>query len=373
MKKVVIIGGGFAGLSALKVLARSGLGLKVVLIDRKQTFGFLPLLPDCIGRGINPDNLVCKIINICKKFQADFINKEVEAVNLEQKKIYLEAENLSYDYLVISSGSETNFYGNNEIRLCLNALDDAVDAEKIVSALKENNFDNYLVVGGGYTGVEVATNLRIYLDKAKKTGEIIIVERAASILGNLPEWMKIYVLDNLKRLKINAYTGNSLSNVDKYRVRLSDGREFNNCLVVWAAGVKTGSFIQNLAIEKNPQGRIKVDDYLRLNETCFVCGDAANFSFKNNFLRMAVQFSITEGEVAAENIVRSIKGGSLSKFKPVDLGYIVPMANNRSCGEVFGFRVKGVFATLLHFIMCIYRSCSIKNKIGILKNLSKGG
>ena len=88
---------------------------------------------------------------------------------------------------------------------------------------------------------------------------------------------------------------------------------------------------------------------------------------------MAVQFSITEGDRAAVNIIRSIKNLSLKKFKPLDLGYIIPMANNRSCGRVFGLNVKGIFSTLLHFVMCIYRSQGLKNKLGFINNLLTGG
>ncbi|MBI4707101.1 MAG: FAD-dependent oxidoreductase [Candidatus Omnitrophica bacterium] len=373
MKKIIIIGGGFAGISAARALRKSGRGLDIVLIDKKQTFDFLPLLPDCIGRGINPENLVCKIDSICRKLEISFVNEEVLSVNLEQKQLRTEGVNLSYDYLIIASGRETNFYGNDNIKINAYPLDNAADAKRIALEIKKNNFENYIIAGGGYTGIEVATNLRLLLNKAGKAGQIVVVERAPGILGQLPQWMKLYAGANLEKLRIKVYTGKSINKIENSKVWLSDGEELNNCFVIWTAGVETSRFIQDLTVEKNPQGRIKTDAYLRLNKACFAAGDAANFSYKDNFLRMAVQFSIAEGESAAKNIIRSIKGKKLCQFKPVDLGYIIPMANNRSCGKVFGFNVRGVIPTLLHFIMCIYRSCSLKNKIGILRNLSKGG
>ncbi|MFA5231966.1 MAG: hypothetical protein WC416_06175, partial [Candidatus Omnitrophota bacterium] len=100
-------------------------------------------------------------------------------------------------------------------------------------------------------------------------------------------------------------------------------------------------------------------------------GDAALFITKGNPIRMAVQFSIAEGAQTADNIIRSIKKLPLKKFQPRDLGFIIPMANNRSCGAVFGLNLKGFLPTLLHFMMCIYRSYGLRNKIGLTVNLAK--
>ena len=80
-------------------------------------------------------------------------------------------------------------------------------------------------------------------------------------------------------------------------------------------------------------------------------------------------FSIYEGRVAAENVLRSIVGRQLKAYKPVDLGYIIPMANNKSCGVVLGFKLKGFIPTIMHFIMCTYRLRGLKNKFGFLRNL----
>jgi len=189
----------------------------------------------------------------------------------------------------------------------------------------------------------------------------------------LPSWMRDYVLENLKRLNIEVFTATFIDKIEGENIRLSSGVTFENALLIWAAGVKTPDFIQNLNIEKTPQGRIKVDEYLRFAQGCFAAGDAANFSYKDNFLRMAVQFAITEGELAADNIHRSIKGSPLKKYRPLDLGYVIPMANNRSCGRVMGIEVKGLLATFLHYSMCICRSLGLKNKLGLLIALLKGG
>ncbi|MFA5411353.1 MAG: FAD-dependent oxidoreductase [Candidatus Omnitrophota bacterium] len=369
MSKILIIGGGFAGLSACHRLGKSGLGLDITLVDKKETSDFLPMLPDCLGRGIDPQFLACKIEDTARKTGFKFIRDEVVSIDLQKREVLTKQRALNYDYLVIASGSETNFYGNEVIRSHAYALDGADDAIKINAALRQGGFANFIIGGGGYTGIEVATNLRLYADKMGKEAGIIIVERAAQILGPLPEWMRNYTAANLKRMRIEVFTNATIEGAEEERVYLSGGKIFHKALLVWAAGVKTAGFIQNLNSEKNPQGRIKVDSYLRLNETCFVAGDAAYFAHQNGFLRMAVQFAITQGSCAAINIIKSIGKKKLEEYRPLDLGYIIPMANNRSCGKVTGFNFKGHLPTILHFTMCVYRSCGWKNKSGVIKAL----
>ncbi len=369
MKKICIIGGGFGGLSAAIRLSRSGLAAECVLIDKKATSDFLPTLPDCLGRGISPDCLAYKIEDICKKTGFKFIEEEVAAVDTEKREISTGNSRLNYDYLIIASGSETNFYGNENIRKCAYKLDDVADAENIIKKLKENDYRTYVIGGGGYTGVEVATNLRIFLNKSKRSGRIAVVERAPSILGPIPEWMKGYVSSNLRRLNVDIFINSQIERIEERKVHISGGKVFDDAIVIWAAGVKTAGFIQDLNVKKNPQGRVEVDEYLRLSESCFVIGDAAYIKHKEMFLRMAVQFSIAQGNCAAQNVITSIKGKPLRKYRPVDLGYIIPMANNRSCGSVLGVNLKGLLPTAFHFIMCIYRSWSWKKRFCIVKRL----
>lgn len=367
MKRILIVGCGFGGLSCAKKLSRAGEKSEVVVIDRSSNFNFLPLLPDCIGRNIKTDFLTFPISFLSKKYGFNFVNSEVESVDLDKNIVFSGRKTLSYDYLVIASGSETNFYHNDSFRKHAYKLDDVEDAIKITKAIESNLFDSFFISGGGYTGIEIATNLR--LNRRTKNKRIIIIEQAPSILGPLPDWIKIYVMGNLKKLGIEAFLNSTVKNIEKDEILLSDGKIFENSMLIWTAGVKTAGFIQNLSVDKNPQGRIRTDQYLRIKDNCFAVGDAANFIYKEKPLRMAAQFSIREGEFAASNILNSITRCCLKKFRPLDLGYIIPMANNRSCGNVFNINVKGFFATFCHYLMCIYRSISLKNKIGLAVSL----
>jgi len=372
VKKIVILGAGFAGLRLAGKLSQYRVDYEICLIDKKRYSSFSPLLPDVISRGINPKDLICDVEDFAKERCFKFINEEVVGIDLEKKEIGTVSNKISFDYLVIATGTQTNFYGNQEIKKIAYKLDDAIDAEKILADLKEKSFENYIIAGGGYTGVEIASNLRKLLDKKKINKKIFIVERASSILGLLPEWMRNYCLDNLKRLNIEILTEVFIDKASQEKIVLSNKQEFDRAMLIWAAGVKVASFLDDLKVEKNPQGRIKVDKYLRLNDFCFVLGDSAWFEEKGQYLRMAVQFAIKQADSVFVNIINTIYGLPLYTYIPKDLGYIIPMANNRSCGVILGCKFKGRVPTIMHFLMCIYREFSLKNKLGLILDLLKG-
>ncbi len=368
MTRVVIIGCGFAGLTAARMLSREK-AIKLSVIDKKRTFDFLPMLPDIIGREIRGDFLKCDIRKLAGGIRFEFIQEEALEINIEKKEVRTSAGAVPYDYLIISSGSDTNFYGNNQAQKEAFKLDSVYDGIKIKEAIKKNEHENYLISGAGYTGIEIATNMRMFLDKNRKKGNIIIVEKSGSILGPLPEWMKGYVNNNLSKLAIKVFAEKAIDRIDGDRVYISDGSVFNRAMVIWSAGVKTPDHVMSLGHDKTGQGRLFVDKTLKIDEHVFAVGDSANVIFKDKALRMAVQFSIAEGAVAAINVINRIKNKPLKDYNPIDLGYIIPMANNLSCGIILGLKVKGRLATVLHYIMCIYRSCGLRNKLGIIKDL----
>ena len=373
MKRVAIIGGGFAGVSALKLLSGQRDRFAVTLIDKKASFEFLPALPDIVGGRIAPEFLTYPLNDLCGKRHAEFIQTEVQAIDLAKRTIDAAQGAYSYDYLLLAAGSRTNFYGNRDLQEYASTLDSVEQAKHIVSQLTEDTYEQFLIGGGGYTGIEIATNIWRFLARRTITKKIIIVERAPSILGPLPDWMKKYVLSNLARLKIEVLTNTTITEISGDTIRLSNGRSFTKTLLIWAAGVKTPDCVFGLNEEKDRQGRIKVDEFLRLNETCFVAGDAASVVYQGVPLRMSVQFALTQGAAAADNIIRAAKGKKLRRYVPGDPGYIVPMANNASCGLAREVPVKGLIGIGLHYFVCIYRSLGFKNRWGIFSNLVKGG
>lgn len=367
---MLIIGCGFAGLFAARRLCREKKLLAVTVFDRKKTFDFLPLLPDVIGRGLEPDYLDYSLLEVGRRLEFRFINAEVKRVDLEQKEIFTDEGGYRYDYLLISSGAETDFYGNDAVRRNAYKLYKVADAVRLKLALSETPFDVCLVSGGGYTGVETAAAINRFLRQRDQKQKVVLIEKASRIINASPEWLSAYASRNLENMGVKIMTNAVVKEAGEESVLLSNGAQFKRPLLVWTAGVKTPDFTAGIKADKNSQGRLSVDPFLRLTNTCFAAGDVAMFNYRGACLRMAAQFAISEAVCAAENIIRSTQGRPLAKYRPFDLGYIIPMANNHSCGIVLGVRTKGYFPTLLHFFMSIYRSFG-KNRLGLFRQLAK--
>ncbi len=375
-KKVVIIGAGFAGMSALKKLApHGGKTIDLTFIDRRRAHHFLPLLPDMIGKRMPKESLQYSYTGVARHTYADFVCDTVETISPGDSRISTASGVIEYDYLILSPGSVTNFYGNSFARSGAHTFDDVTAVERIRNGLETFSGNYFVIVGGGYTGIELATNLWAYFRKKGQKKKIIIIEKRDSLLGPLPQWMKEYVKDNLKKMDIEVSYESEVADFQGQSVRLSDGRTFFPAMLFWVAGVRIPSFCSALTEEKLPQARLKVDRYLRLQrqETIFVAGDAAYFEDNGNPLRMAVNIARTQGVCAANNVLRSILRKPLIPYRPQDLGFVVPLGNNRACGSALGVTVKGRVAIGLHYFFCILRSYGIRNRWNILGALIKGG
>lgn len=372
MKKVLIIGGGFAGLSAARRLNRER-DVSVTLVDKNKTSHFLPLLPDLVGRRIPPSFLQCSLHDLSRKYGFSFVQDNVTSVDFKGNMVKTASLSITFDFLILASGSQTNFYGQENLKNQAFSLGSVDDAFSILENVKQSLWDNFVIAGGGYTGIEIATHICRFLAKNKQEKRITVIERAGRLLANLPEEFRHYSERNLQLMNIDILLETTVKDVTQDRkVVLSNGEVFSNAMLIWTAGVKTGDLIGNMDYKKTRQGRLVVDEYLRLDECVFAAGDVAHIEHKGLALRMGVQFSLSEGLLAAENIIRTMKKKPLKPYRPVDLGYVVPMANGRSCGIVLGMPVYGCIPTFLHYFMGIYRSWTWENRIGILKSLIKG-
>ncbi len=369
-KKVIIIGGGFAGLNCLRWLSWYKRDIEVTLIDKRCHFEFLPLLPDAVGFRVNPHGLACPLPALAASCGAKFLNAEVEGVDFTARTVSVPGEQLLYDFLVIASGAQTNYYDAERIKHLVFPVNSVDDVLKIRVRMREKIARSYVVAGGGYTGIETATNLRSFLLRAgERDARVVIVEKQNDILGPMPEWMKEYVREQLVKTGVGVVTGATVAGVTEKDVSLSTGEVFEDPVLFWTVGVKTAPFIGKLPVQKTPQGRIVVDRFMRVNESCFACGDAAAYVPAQNPLRMAVQFALSQGERAAANIYATMRGEGLKPYRFNDLGYLVPMAHGAACGYVLGMRAQGAFPWLLHYLFCIYRSCGISNKLRVAKNV----
>jgi NADH dehydrogenase len=370
MARVVLIGGGFAGLAAAAAF-RGQDDADVVLLDRRPTFDFLPMLPDVIGERADPDLLTYDLAALGRRLGFRFVHDTVTAVDLNERHVVTEAGGFDYDYLLIAAGTRTNFHGQAEVAAHAFALDSVAESRALHAALAKETWSTVVVVGGGYTGVEAATNARAFFRRLGADARVMICELAPRILGPMPDKFRRYTRRNLDRMDIEVRVETSVEAADADSVRLSSGEALERALLIWSAGVQTPAFVRDLPEKPGRQGRLPVDRFLRVDERGFAAGNAALFQHGGAPLRLSVQFSLGEGRCAARNILRSIRGQELRPFRPRDLGYVVPMANNRSCGVALGVPVYGFPATLLHYLMCIVRSRGVRRRLRMIQDLTR--
>jgi len=375
MKQIVVIGGGFAGQMALHSLNRERVGLEVTLVDSRRYADFLPLLPDVIGGRIGAPVVRRAMTDVARNHGCRLVASGVAAVDPARTLVILQnGEELRCDAIVISSGSETNFYGNSDAIRYAWKLDDADDAIRIRRAIIDDpGIRQAVVVGGGYTGVEVAANLRRLAHRHRDPGfRVTILERGPTVLNALPEWMRTYAADRLRRLGIECATGMSISRIAARRLELDGGRVFDDTAIVWCAGVHTPLFARQLSFSQTAQGRLVVDANLRVAPGIFAAGDTAAWLRGNAPLRMSIQYARLQGCCAGRNAARAVTGRPLIPFRPLDPGYVIPIAGGGGCGSIFGLNLSGLLPMMLHYAMCLYRLPAFRQRRLMLADMIFG-
>lgn len=367
-KKIVIVGGGFAGSAAIDHLLQYTESVSITLIDRYRDTHYIPLIPEIISKTIPSVNLLSSRSKYGHFPNYTFINDTVIHIAPEESSIKTLYHKIKYDYLIIAAGSETNFYGNDEIRNHAFTLDTVFEAEKLLSALLRNSSDTYLVAGGGYTGVEIASHLKKFCIQYNVSKKIFIIERGSDVVPSLPNWIKEYVKNNLTSMGIEIMTDTSVKEISADNtVILSNGITFSNALLIWTAGMKAATCVDTLSLARGPQQRLRVSSDLRIFENIFAAGNVSCYQTREGrFSRMAAQFSLTQGRHAARNVIHHIHQKSLLPYALHDWGYLIPMANWCSCGTLCNIAVQDSFATFLHYLIHSYRSYSLANKIAVI-------
>ena len=356
MHSVAIIGGGFAGLAAARTLTRrAARDLDVHLFDAKNESDFLPLLPDLLGGGLTREVVSLSIQEVADDQGFTFHHTRVSSVDPYSGTISIAAaprESLTFDYLIVATGAETNYYGKRDAERISFPLRSAAHVESILTALEDQRTATVVIVGGGYTGIEAASQLRRRSDRHGLNLKIIILEMKDSILPGNASWMQTYMRNQLTDQRIEVRVNCRVDAFTNGGVRLSDGGSIEECLVVWNAGVKAVIPFSKPETEGKPAA---VNTYLRISPVCYVVGDTAGIEKGGSPLPMASYLAIEQGARAAGNILRSIAGKAPKPYRPRYLGFVIPLANGRGCGRILGIDIKGRIASFLHYAASLLR------------------
>lgn len=388
-KKVIIIGGGFAGLNVAKNLGNSN--LDVTLIDRNNYHTFQPLLYQVATGGLEPDSIAYPIRRILRKYKnVKFRMAEVKQINTEQSTISTSIGEMPYDYLVIATGSMNNYFNFEPIKEQLFSLKSVTDALNIRSYLMQNlekvltNINstekaeaiNVAIVGGGPAGIELAGALaemkKFVLPKDFpeidfEQMNIYLFEASPKLLAAMSEESSASSLKYLQELGVNVHLNAMVQSYDDSKVVVKDVGEFPTNTVIWTAGVK-GSPVDGLGSELiKPGNRIAVNEFNQVEgySNIFAIGDVATKIDDENpkGLPMLAQVAIQGGERSAKNILALENGKPMKPFKYHNKGTMATIGRNKAVVDLPRYKFQGRFAWFVWMFIHLISLVGFRNKL----------
>jgi len=386
MAKIIIIGGGFGGLSFLQKARKSKNDF--ILIDKTNHHLFQPLLYQVATAVLSPADITVPLRNLFKNDKnVKTILSEVKEINKEKKEITLDnAEVISYDKLIISAGSSYSFFGKNEwskFAKGLKVINDALDIrEKILKAFEkaENEKDerirkkylNFVIVGGGPTGVELAGSIAeiAYKNMTKEfrnfsstDANIYLLEAGDRILPSYSESLAKKSYKFLNDLGVKVMTKERVENIEEMKVTTNKQVIYADN-IIWAAGNEASPLIKYLDTETDNEGRavVNLDCSIKEDNEVYVIGDAANFiTASGESLPGIAPVAIQQGRYVAHNIKKNIEKENRKPFKYSDKGTMATIGRFKAIGVVGNFELAGftawLFWSLIHLVYLIgYRS-----------------
>ena len=393
-KRVVIIGGGFGGLKLARKLAKQD--FQVVLLDKNNYHQFQPLFYQVATAGLEPSAISFPFRKVFQQLDNVFIRLvEVTAVNKEESLVESSIGDISYDFLVVAIGADTNFFGNANIAansLPMKSIAEALairnkilqnyeDALSISDAREQQAYMNIVVVGGGPTGVEVAGTLaemkkhilpkdfpELQFDKM----QIHLLEASPKLLANLSEKSSEKSKKYLDALGVKVTLNARVKDYDGEHISMEDGSSINTKTLIWAAGVIANT-LKGIPGEALVRGnRIKVDRYNKVEgcDNIFALGDVAFMTeeaYANGHPQVA-QVAMQQGENLAQNLVRIAQGKELKPFTYKDLGSMATVGRNLAVVDLPFMKTQGFFAWLIWMFVHLMSIVGTKNRLLIFIN-----
>ena len=393
-KRVVIVGGGFAGLNAAKILGRygAGRGLEVVVIDRRNHHLFQPLLYQVAMAGLSPADIAAPIRGLLSEHRnTRVIQGEVQAVEPEARVVRGDFGELGYDYLILAAGAMHAYFGHEDWEPHapgLKTVEQATEIRRRVLTAFERaeaqpddtkerkRLLTFVIVGGGPTGVELAgaigemsrtTLAKDFRNIDPKLTRVILIEAGARILAAFHEDLASRATRDLESLGVQVWTNSRVSKVDASGVEVGDER-IEAATVLWAAGVRAADF-ELEAAPRDRANRIEVgaDLSLAAHANVFVAGDLALALDEAGAPYPGLApVAMQQGRFVARAILRELAGQERGRFEYVDKGQMATIGRSRAIVESGRLRFGGFFAWWTWLLIHIYYLTGFRNRVLVL-------
>ncbi len=388
-KRIVVIGGGFAGMNFIRKLPRNK--YQIVLFDKHNYHTFAPLLYQVAMAGLEAPSVVRPLRRLFNRQRnIHFRMLKVLRIDPQAKKVYTLVDELRYDYLVIATGTQPNFFGNEQIKkfsFPLTTLPNAVDIRtRVLQNLERASLSSdpaeqkrllhFVLVGGGPTGVELAGALAElkrntlpadYPDMNVNQMRVTLVEGANQILPPMSKQSGKRAQESLENLGVDVLLNTLVTDYDGRTVTLSNGKTLASELLIWAAGVK-GSIIDGFPEESVMRSKFVVDEYNRVKgaENVFAIGDVTHFPTEEypKGLPGVAQVGIQQGQHLAKNLTRIDQGKELKPFSYLDKGTLATIGRNRAVGDLpFNIKVSGFIAWFIWASVHLFYLVGFRNRL----------
>lgn len=393
-RKIVIVGAGFAGLNVAKNLAKHE-NLEITLIDRNNYHTFTPLLYQVATCGLDPSSIAYPIRSIFRHSDnVHCLMGEVTHINYNDKWVDVRTNGTTrqenYDYLVVATGSVTNFFGMTNLEKFafeLKSLDQSVKLRQHILRLFEkaawtddeddkNSLLTMVIVGGGPTGIETAGAMyelynyvlkQEYDDRHELKARVILLEAMEHLLAPYPDVLQKSAKEQLDSLGVEVMTQAMVEDGGKDFIKLQDGREIKTHTIVWSAGVKSSLLANMLDVELQKGGRVPVKPTMEVigRESIFVAGDMSYLEEEDgNPYPMLIPVANQQGKLVAKNILHKFKGTQEETFKYNDRGIMATIGRTRAVAWIF-YRIQltGFLAWIAWLFLHLIMLMGFRNRI----------
>ena len=406
--RIVVIGAGFGGLWAARRFVSRGLG--VTLIDRNNYHTFFPLLYQVAAAELGPSEIAYPVRSLFRKHPlVEFRRVRVHGIDLDAHIVESDGSRLAYDYLVIALGSVPNYFGVEgaaRYAFPLRTMDDAVPlryhvldcferAAQMADASARRALLRFVIVGGGATGVEYAGALAELIFGPLLTDfgsidrdevDIRLLEGGERLLAGMPPRLQEYARIRLERRGVQVFTGSQVVAVasDRVMTRKTDtetdpandtgnGTDTDSTTtrtVVWAAGVQGDPAVGAWGLPVGPAGRVPVKSTLQVpgHPEVFVAGDLAYVEADGQPLPQIAQVALQQGSMAADNVLRMIKGETPGDFAYRNLGMLAVIGRNAAVAHLWGRSFTGFAAWTLWLAVHVAKLIGFRNRALVLVN-----